>query len=47
MGAKEGTPVPPAMASTILRVLPVGEKKRDCWESTGLAVITNLHFDQF
>jgi hypothetical protein len=25
-GAKEGTPVPSAMASTILRVLPVGEK---------------------
>jgi hypothetical protein len=26
MGANEGTPVPSAMASTILRVLPVGEK---------------------
>jgi hypothetical protein len=47
MGAKEGTPVPAAMASTILRVLPVGEKNRDCTEFTGLAVITNLHLDQF
>jgi hypothetical protein len=43
MGAKQGTPVPSAMASAIFRVLPVGEKKRDCTEPTGLAVITNLH----